>query len=102
MRNTNQFDVPRLRAQINAATFYQRELPGLRVKTPPRWQDGGLCPLHPDKRPGSFKIHPGTGCFRCFACDAHGGDVFAFAMQRYGLLFPDAVRYVCNCVGVRA
>jgi hypothetical protein len=33
-----------------------------------------------------------TGGFRCMACGAHGGDVLAFHMQRYGLAFIEAAK----------
>jgi DNA primase len=32
-----------------------------------------------------------SGAFRCFACGARGADILAFAMQRHGLGFRDAL-----------
>ena len=28
----------------------------------------GICPFHNDKRRGSFKVTPGKGRWKCFAC----------------------------------
>lgn len=49
------------------------------------------CPFHPDTRP-SLRVRVESGSFRCMACGAHGSDVLAFHMQRYGLTFVEAAR----------
>jgi DNA primase len=57
---------------------------------------GGLwksatCPFHQDTHP-SMRVRQDSGAFRCMVCGAHGGDVLAFHMQRYGLRFIEAAR----------
>lgn len=84
-----------LKATLPPATFYRAELPA-----PPAWKraggwvDGGLCPFHADRHAGSFRVNLDTGAFHCFACGAHGVDILAFAMQRHGLAFRDALALV--------
>lgn len=36
-----------------------------------------LCPFHPDRKLGNFKINPKKGIFKCFSC-GEGGDVIEF------------------------
>ena len=48
-----------------------------------------LCPFHPDKNP-SFSFNRTSGAYRCFGCDAHGGDIVSFVMLRDGLDFKRA------------
>jgi DNA primase len=50
-----------------------------------------LCPFHPDTHP-SLRVRMDSGGFRCMTCGAHGGDVLAFHMQRYGQGFKDAAQ----------
>jgi DNA primase len=50
-----------------------------------------VCQFHDDTRP-SLRVRLDTGGFRCMACGAHGGDVLAFHMQRYGLTFIEAAK----------
>lgn len=81
-----------LKAAIDPAAYYAAALPGM--PEPHRsagWVDGGLCPLHDDRRRGSFRVNLDIGAFLCFACGAKGGDVLAFHQARHGLDFRAAV-----------
>lgn len=49
------------------------------------------CPFHDDSKP-SLRLRLDSGGFRCMVCGAHGGDVLAFHMLRYGLSFVAAAR----------
>jgi hypothetical protein len=49
------------------------------------------CVFHEDRH-ASLSIHRERGAFRCFACDARGGDVLAFEMRRFGADFKSAAR----------
>ncbi len=42
--------------------------------------------------PWSNAVRSMARAFSCMACDAHGGDVLAFQMQRHGQRFVDAAR----------
>ncbi|SEF42698.1 CHC2 zinc finger domain-containing protein [Nitrosomonas ureae] len=81
-----------VKAYIRPIDFYRNELPAM---PPPRgggWRDGGLCPFHPDKQAGSFRVNLETGAFICFSCGTKGGDIIAYIQQRDGLSFPEAVQ----------
>ena len=52
-----------------------------------------LCPFHDDKSIGSFIVYPKGNCYKCFSCGASGG-VVEFLMEREGLSFPDAIRWL--------
>jgi hypothetical protein len=49
------------------------------------------CVFHEDGH-ASLSIHRERGAFRCFACDARGGDMLAFEMLRSGADFKSAAR----------
>ncbi len=49
------------------------------------------CVFHEDGH-ASLSIHREGGAFRCFACDARGGDMVAFEMLRLGADFKSAAR----------
>lgn len=49
------------------------------------------CPFHDDHDP-SLSINTNTGAFKCFVCDAKGGDLIAFHMQLHGIGFVDACK----------
>jgi hypothetical protein len=49
------------------------------------------CIFHEDGH-ASLSIHREFGAFRCFACDARGGDMIAFEMLRSGADFKSAAR----------
>ena len=68
---------------------YYREQ-GLKLTGGAEWKSA-LCPFHKDISP-SLRVRLDSGCFRCMACGAHGGDILAFHMQRYKLRFLDAAR----------
>ncbi|MCH4248862.1 CHC2 zinc finger domain-containing protein [Acinetobacter populi] len=50
-----------------------------------------VCPFHDDKAP-SLSINTQKGCFKCFACEAKGGDIIAFHMQLKGIGFVEACK----------
>ena len=72
----------------NPADYYREQ--GLKLIGGGTWRSA-VCPFHDDTRP-SLRVRLDTGGFRCMACGAHGGDVLAFHMQRYGLVFIDAAK----------
>ncbi len=51
----------------------------------------GICPFHSDSKP-SLSVNMRSGGYKCFACNASGGDVIAFHMAQYGFDFPAACR----------
>jgi len=63
---------------------------GLKLTGGGRWRNA-LCPFHDDSKP-SLRVHLDSGGFKCMACGAHGGDILAFHMQRYGLGFIAAAK----------
>jgi len=98
---SKRLDADTVKNAILPAEFYQSEL--AKMKPPRRfgWNDAGLCPFHSDKHAGSFRIHTDTGAFRCFACDAKGGNVIDFIMQRDGLSFREALSKLAQEWGLR-
>lgn len=58
----------------------------------------GLCPFHNEKTP-SFTVYPDTQSFYCFGCSA-GGEVISFIKRIENLSFTDAVRFLCDRVGL--
>jgi DNA primase len=56
------------------------------------------CPFHEERTP-SFYVVPEKGFYKCFGC-GKSGDVFSFVMERLGLDFVDAVKYVAARSGV--
>jgi len=89
-----------VKAAIDAGAFYRAELTTMKPTSRRGWVDGGLCPFHQDRNPGSWKVNTLTGAFRCYSCDAHGNDVIAFVMQRRGLSFPEALEALAGEWGV--
>lgn len=71
-----------------AKTFYERE--GLKLHGRGEWRSA-LCPFHDDRNP-SLKVNTLSGAFRCFSCNAHGGDVLAFHRLRTGMGFVEAAK----------
>ncbi|HHU84107.1 MAG TPA: DNA primase [Clostridiales bacterium] len=59
----------------------------------------GLCPFHNEKTP-SFTVYADTMSFFCFGCGV-GGDVIHFLMRIQNLSYTDAVRVLCDRVGMR-
>ena len=70
------------------ASYYAQE--GLTLIGRGEWRSA-LCPFHPDNSP-SLRVRVESGSFRCMTCGAHGGDVLAFHMQRYGHSFKEAAQ----------
>lgn len=89
-----------LKERIDPFYFYQLEQGELRNHQG-KWAEAGLCPFHDDRSPGSFFINLQTGSFKCFSCDAKGGDIIAYVMQKYDLPFIMAVRKLANEEGLR-
>jgi DNA primase len=58
----------------------------------------GLCPFHVEKTP-SFTVSSEKQIFYCFGCHV-GGNVFSFVMQKDGLVFPEAVRWLAGKYGI--
>ena len=69
--------------------YYAAQLAGLKVKQ--GWAKV-LCCFHEENQP-SLSINLIEGHFRCFACNAKGGDVLAFHRLRYKLSFVEAVNH---------
>jgi hypothetical protein len=72
----------------NAAEYYREQ--GMKLLGGGAWRSA-VCPFHNDTKP-SLRVRFETGAFRCMVCGAHGGDVLAFHMLRYGLRFIEAAR----------
>ena len=93
------FIVGRTKQQLSPLEFYQLEI-DLNTNLIHGWVDGGLCPFHYDKRPGSFYISLDTGGFNCYSCGARGGDIIDFLQLRDEVTFPEALCYLHECYGV--
>ncbi len=90
-----------VKAAIPPGEFYRLEGEGMPIpKRDAGWTDGGLCPFHPDRRRGNFRVHLDTGAFCCFACGAKGPDVIAFVRLRDGLSFRGALETLADVWGV--
>ena len=75
-------------------SYYATELDDLRASGHRSGQSAtARCPFHDDQHP-SLSVNLDTGAFRCRvpACGAHGRDVLAFHMARYGLPFAAAAK----------
>ena len=70
------------------AEYYSEQ--GLKLIGRGEWRSA-LCPFHKDTTP-SLRVHLESGAWRCMACDAHGGDVLSFHMQRHELRFIEAAK----------
>lgn len=58
----------------------------------------GLCPFHNEKTP-SFSVSRDKQLFHCFGC-GKGGTVISFIMERDGLDFVEAVKYLAEAAGM--
>jgi DNA primase len=56
------------------------------------------CPFHEERTP-SFYVVPDKGFYKCFGC-GKSGSVFDFVMERMGMDFVEAVKYVAGRAGV--
>jgi DNA primase len=56
------------------------------------------CPFHEERTP-SFYVVPEKGFYKCFGC-GKSGSVFDFVMERMGMDFVEAVKYVAGRAGV--
>ena len=91
--------MPRTRPSRGAFPFMRDLLPApaeyyaaqkLKLLGGGAWRNA-VCPFHEDHSP-SLRVRLEPGAFRCMACGAHGGDVLAFHMLRFGLSFAAAAR----------
>ena len=74
----------------DALDYFARE--GLELSARGKWRTA-RCVFHDGS--DSMRINTQTGGFCCMVCEAKGGDVLAFHMQRHGLGFVDA----CKALG---
>ena len=102
MRRTPRPIVAELKRSITPSMFYGRMIKDLaQKKNSDGWVCGGLCPFHPDKRAGNFRVNLDTGGFICFSCDASGGDIIDFVRRRQGSSFRGALEHLMREFGVR-
>jgi len=80
-----------IKNQISPVGFYENEGQTISSKYRGDWLLAGLCPFHTDKLAGSFYVHKEKGAFRCFSCDAKGGDIISFIQKKYEMSFKEAV-----------
>jgi DNA primase len=92
----------RIRESVDAGEYFRDRLPTMPHKRPRAggWCDGGLCPFHPDRRAGNFRVNIETGAFHCFSCEAKGGDVVAFESALAQAAPIDAARVIANEWGI--
>jgi hypothetical protein len=69
------------------ASYYSKVFPNLKIKS--EWVKVRCC-FHNDSTP-SLSINMVDGHFRCFGCNAKGGDVLAFHMLLHKFNFIEAV-----------
>jgi DNA primase len=80
-----------VKERINPGDFYSHEGQEVVARGKGSWKLAGLCPFHSDRHAGSFYIHSDNGAFRCFACDAKGGDIISFVQKKYEMSFREAI-----------
>jgi len=75
-----------LKARIDPATFYAREIPEAPTLKAGRggWSQNFPCPFHEDET-GSLGVNLKSGAFKCFGCGTQGGSVVDFIMARESL-----------------
>ncbi|GLS02853.1 hypothetical protein GCM10007859_28980 [Brevundimonas denitrificans] len=85
-----------IKNRISPDHYYSRHLKGhFGRHTGHNWYHwNGLCPFHPDRKPGSFVVNRESGAFKCFACGVQGGDILSFHMQASQLSFRQALRHL--------
>lgn len=60
----------------------------------------GLCPFHNERTP-SFSVSPDKRLFCCFGCGKKGVGSIYFIMEKEGLTYPDAVRFLARRAGMQ-
>ncbi len=98
MKN-NKLQADYIKHSITPLDYYRHELPDAALKKH-GWNDGGLCPFHADNKKGSFRVNIETGAYKCFACDASGGDIIGFTMALHSLCFVEATSQLADDWGV--
>ena len=78
------------RALLPAPTEYYRDQCNMKLIGTTEWRTT-LCPFHDDKTP-SLRINVKSGGYKCMVCEAKGGDVLSFHMQRNSLSFIAACK----------
>lgn len=90
-RNNGKIDAHQIKERIDATDFYTYEGQEFALGGRNHWKQAGLCPFHDDRQAGSFYIHDEQGAFKCFSCEAKGGDIIAFIQMKYQMSFLDAI-----------
>lgn len=97
----SRYQAPSIKSRIAPHDFYLKEQILDRFKNKSYgWAEAGLCPFHEDHASGSFRINLENGAYKCFSCDAKGGDIIAFTMAKYSLSFYEALKQIANEWGV--
>lgn len=99
MRNQS-LNAQEIKDWIQPIDFYHLEQGQLR-NYKGKWAEAGHCPFHNDRSPGSFFINVQNGAYRCFSCNASGGDIIAFVMHKHQLSFKEALEWLVNEGGLR-
>lgn len=99
MKRRNKPDADTIKRTVAPLEFYRHQVPNALLKTH-GWNNGGLCPFHADKNPGSFQVNTEHGAFKCYSCGAKGGDIIAFSMELNGFGFSDALKRLADDWGL--
>jgi DNA primase len=89
-------DADSLKCAIRPTEFYALKLPDMPTPKQARWNNGGLCPFHDDRKPKTFYVNVDTGAFKCFSCGSSGGDIISFVQLRHGLSFREALQKLAD------
>lgn len=92
--------IKNLKASLPPVTFFFEEVEQFAPRREQGWMNTGLCPFHPDTRPGSFSVNLDSGAFRCFSCGAAGGDIVAFYRLRYKTDFMTSLEELERRAGI--
>jgi len=55
----------------------------------------GCCPFHDEKTP-SFAVSDVKGTYKCFGCGKYGNNAIGFIMDKQGMDYPTAVKYLAD------
>lgn len=77
----------RILNQVDKRKFYSERIEKFKARGN---KADGLCPFHPDKHVGNFKIDLGKGLYYCWSC-GKGGDVITFLMNIESITFKEAL-----------